>query len=51
MSIPGSVTGWLARLQAGDDTAAQPLWERYFLRLVTLARSRLHLRWLSRLAI
>src|SRR5262245_39669966 len=42
MSTPGSVTDWLARLQAGDPTAAQPLWERYFHRLVLLARSRLH---------
>src|SRR5262245_52631875 len=41
MRSPGSVTGWLARLQAGDDAAAQPLWERYFRRLVELARSRL----------
>jgi DNA-directed RNA polymerase specialized sigma24 family protein len=42
MGSPGSVTGWLARLQAGEDAAAQPLWERYFRRLVELARSRLH---------
>src|SRR5437763_17057928 len=42
MGSPGSVTGWLAQLQAGEDDAAQPLWERYFRRLVELARSRLH---------
>src|SRR5262245_29051779 len=41
MESPGSVTGWLAQLQAGDDVAAQPLWERYFHRLVDLARARL----------
>jgi DNA-directed RNA polymerase specialized sigma24 family protein len=34
----GSVTHWLAALQAGDSAAAQPLWERYFDRLVRLAR-------------
>jgi DNA-directed RNA polymerase specialized sigma24 family protein len=41
MGSPGSVTGWLVRLRAGDDAAAQPLWEGYFRRLVELARSRL----------
>src|SRR5262245_31923229 len=41
MGSPGSVSGWLAQLQAGEDEAAQPLWERYFRRLVELARSRL----------
>lgn len=34
----GSVTRWLYRLRAGDAEAAQPLWERYFQRLVDLAR-------------
>src|SRR5438309_1437776 len=37
----GSVSRWLGDLKAGDLTAAQPLWERYFARLVGLARSRL----------
>ena len=37
----GSVTHWLGELKAGDRGAAQPLWDRYFLRLVTLARGRL----------
>src|ERR687886_50259 len=37
----GSVTRWLGRLQAGDPAAAQQLWERYFPRLVGLARQRL----------
>jgi DNA-directed RNA polymerase specialized sigma24 family protein len=37
----GSVSQWLSRLKAGDPGAAQPLWERYFRRLVGLARRRL----------
>lgn len=37
----GSITHWLSRLQAGDSDAAHPLWDRYFQRLVQLARSRL----------
>ena len=37
----GSVTCWLQQLQAGDQTAAQELWNRYFARLVGLARSKL----------
>jgi RNA polymerase sigma factor (sigma-70 family) len=37
----GSVSGWISRLQAGDTSAAQRLWERYFRRLVGLARARL----------
>jgi DNA-directed RNA polymerase specialized sigma24 family protein len=37
----GSVTHWLQQLQAGDQTAAQELWNRYFERLVGLARSKL----------
>jgi DNA-directed RNA polymerase specialized sigma24 family protein len=41
MSAEGSVTHWLGRLQAGDHAAAQPLWERYFHRLVRLARKKL----------
>ena len=36
-----SVTCWLERLEAGDSAAAQRLWERYFERLVHLARGRL----------
>jgi RNA polymerase sigma factor (sigma-70 family) len=38
----GSVTRWLSALKAGDLAAAQPLWERYYRRLVALARERLH---------
>jgi RNA polymerase sigma factor (sigma-70 family) len=41
MSPDGSVTRWLRPLQAGDPAAAQQLWERYFRRLVGLARKRL----------
>jgi DNA-directed RNA polymerase specialized sigma24 family protein len=40
-SSQGSVTRWLHDLQAGDPSAAQQLWERYFRRLVGLARTRL----------
>ena len=36
-----SVTFWLARLKSGDRAAVQQLWERYFDRLVRLARRRL----------
>ena len=38
----GSVTRWIGDLNAGGDSAAQHLWERYFHRLVQLARARLH---------
>ena len=37
----GSVTGWLGNLREGDQAAAQPLWERYFSRLVVVARGKL----------
>src|SRR5262249_10375897 len=37
----GSVTCWLGNLREGDLAAAQPLWERYFSRLVVVARGRL----------
>jgi RNA polymerase sigma factor (sigma-70 family) len=37
----GSVTHWLGALRGGDLDAAQPLWERYFARLVRLAQARL----------
>jgi DNA-directed RNA polymerase specialized sigma24 family protein len=42
MSRQGSVTRWLGPVQAGDPAAAQQLWERYFRRMVGLARARLH---------
>jgi DNA-directed RNA polymerase specialized sigma24 family protein len=41
MSSERSVTHWLGQLQAGDHAAAQRLWERYFHRLVGLARTKL----------
>jgi RNA polymerase sigma factor (sigma-70 family) len=37
----GSVSGWVNLLQAGDSEAAQQLWDRYFHRMVGLARARL----------
>jgi hypothetical protein len=41
MADDGSVTRWFGQLQAGDQAAAQQLWERYFRRLVGLARLKL----------
>jgi DNA-directed RNA polymerase specialized sigma24 family protein len=41
MSSPGSITGWIDRLRAGDRAAVQPLWQEYFQRLVVLARDKL----------
>ena len=41
MAPRGSVTYWLDQLKAGDPAAAQPLWQRYFRRLVGLARKKL----------
>ena len=37
----GSVTGWIDRIKDGDGGAADPLWQRYFERLVALARKKL----------
>jgi DNA-directed RNA polymerase specialized sigma24 family protein len=37
----GSITGWLGELRDGDQAAAQPLWEHYFSKLVTVARTKL----------
>jgi DNA-directed RNA polymerase specialized sigma24 family protein len=37
----GSITGWLGNLREGDQAAAQPLWERYFSKLVVVARGKL----------
>jgi DNA-directed RNA polymerase specialized sigma24 family protein len=36
--MTGSVTHWLAELRAGDRSAAEKLWERYFSALVRHAR-------------
>ncbi len=41
MSDEGSVTRWLTELQAGDPEGVRKLWERYFPRLVALARKKL----------
>jgi DNA-directed RNA polymerase specialized sigma24 family protein len=41
MSSAGSVSHWISRLRAGDQAAAQPLWQRYFHQLVGLARQQL----------
>ena len=41
MSSDGSVTRWVTALKHGDAAAAQPLWERYYRRLVALARTKL----------
>ena len=38
----GSISQWLGQLKAGDPSVAQPLWDRYFERLVDLARKKLH---------
>jgi DNA-directed RNA polymerase specialized sigma24 family protein len=41
MAEPGSITLWLAQLQAGDPAAAERIWEGYYRRLVQLAREKL----------
>ena len=41
MSSEGSVTGWIGQVKAGDEAAAQKLWERYFSKLVRLCRKKL----------
>ena len=41
MASDRSITHWLQQLQQGHESAAQPLWERYFPRLVAVAHSRL----------
>jgi RNA polymerase sigma factor (sigma-70 family) len=42
MSSGGSVTNWIEQMRSGNRAAAQQLWERYFPRLVGLARQKLH---------
>jgi DNA-directed RNA polymerase specialized sigma24 family protein len=37
----GSVTNWIEELKAGEEQAAERLWQRYFARLTDLARARL----------
>jgi DNA-directed RNA polymerase specialized sigma24 family protein len=41
MPDTGSITRWLDDLKAGAHPAAHPVWERYWRRLVALARQRL----------
>src|SRR5262249_36591549 len=41
MAPDGSVTRWIDLLKEGNHAAAQPLWDAYYQRLVTLARARL----------
>jgi DNA-directed RNA polymerase specialized sigma24 family protein len=41
MASTRSITDWIDKLKAGDPVAAQHLWERYFQRLVGLARKHL----------
>ena len=41
MSSDGSVTAWIVQICAGDRDATQKLWQRYFQRLVALARQKL----------
>jgi DNA-directed RNA polymerase specialized sigma24 family protein len=41
MSSEGSVTRWIRQLKAGDHDAARLLWQRYFDRLVRVARQKL----------
>ena len=41
MSSDPSVTHWISEFQRGNRDAAQKLWERYFQRLVRLARQQL----------
>src|SRR6478672_9490680 len=37
----GSVSHWIHLIKAGENDAAQPLWERYFQRLARFARKEL----------
>jgi RNA polymerase sigma factor (sigma-70 family) len=41
MSVPGSITALVERLQEGDQDAARLLWKRYYPRMVALARQKL----------
>jgi len=41
LADPGTVTVCVDRLRSGDQAAAQTLWERYFARLIGLARGKL----------
>ena len=41
MASEGSVTRWLGEIKAGDEIAAENLWQRYFAQLVRLCRKKL----------
>ncbi len=41
MTSAGSVTHWIGRLKAGEQAAAQQLWEGYFPKMVEVARLKL----------
>lgn len=41
MESEGSITQWLEQLKNGQEDAVQPIWERYYRRLVGLARQKL----------
>jgi RNA polymerase sigma factor (sigma-70 family) len=41
MSNPGSISIWIEKLKQGETQAAQILWERYYGRLIALARRKL----------
>ena len=41
MSSGASITQWIADLKRGDPQAAEKLWQRYFERLVRLAKKKL----------
>ena len=41
MSDDGSITHWISGLKTGDAESAQHFWERYFSRLVRMARAKL----------
>lgn len=41
--MAGSVTLWIDQLKDGDRAALRELWQRYFARMVKLARDRLQL--------
>jgi DNA-directed RNA polymerase specialized sigma24 family protein len=41
MSSPGSISHWISALKDGNSAAAQALWERYYSRLIALARKKL----------
>ena len=41
MSSEGSITQWIAQIKDGDSAGAKGIWQRYFPRLVQLARKQI----------